>query len=102
MPKPNNRPTPAPEPAKLPSCTRCGKRDAAPGGKDYWCLECRAEYQRNYRSADEIRARARGWNEGVEAFRKALIQRFGQSGSGVYMGHEVATLVKIEKAPLPD
>lgn len=67
------------------------------------CQECRdymAEYQRQYRSEGEIRARAKGWADGAESMRKLLMQRFSQCGSGVFMGHEAAKIIQQEKAPL--
>jgi hypothetical protein len=30
------------------------------------------------------------------------MQRFLQVGSGVYMGHEAAAIIKMEKAPIQD
>lgn len=94
MAKPGNVSTAPPE--NLPSCTRCGKRDAEPGGN--WCAECKeaaAEYQRNYRSADAIRARA----EGMKLMREYIAKAFASRGSLMFSGTEIARAVMAAPNP---
>jgi len=87
------------ETGRMPSCTSCGLRDAAPNGKDYWCLECRAEYQRKYRSADAIRARAEGYATGVADLRVALREWFEGQRSGMFSGYEISEIIRQQNSP---
>lgn len=89
---------PAPDAStpRHPSCTRCGKQDAAPGGN--WCEDCKEymrNYQQNYRSGDEIRAFAAG----VKAMRELLVEEFERVGSGGYTGYEIAQLIRLAPGP---
>ena len=81
---------------KAPSCTRCGKRDSDLGGN--WCKDCKdaaAAYQRGYRSADEIRARALG----IKELREFLADRFEEYGSAGFSGSEISRIIR--QAVLP-
>jgi hypothetical protein len=92
---------------RMPSCTRCGKRDAVEveeGIPARMCQECRdymRQYQQTYRSADVIRARAEGRAEGIALFRNHLLIELSQSNpSGLMQSIEVQQW--IAKMPAPE
>jgi hypothetical protein len=73
-------------------CTKCGER---PRGKAHdWCNECKAELQKRYTKDRDDLLERRGFVAGVKALRAELVQRFLQVGSGLYMGHEAAAIIK--------
>ena len=85
---------------RMPSCTRCGKRDAVEieeGIPARMCQECRdymRQYQQTYRSGDEIRARAEGFKEGCEAMRDKLLGLLNDAHpNGRMLVHEVTAIV---------
>jgi hypothetical protein len=58
-----------------------------------------ADYQRQYRSADEIRAAAQGFAAGVKAFREMTANTFAEKGTLLFSGVEIARVVLA--APMP-
>jgi hypothetical protein len=80
------------------SCTRCGLRDKVDDDSTpHWCKECRAEYQRNYRSSSEIRAFAMG----ARAMRESLSGEFAKKGALLFAGAEIARIIR-DVAPAPE
>lgn len=92
---------PQPVPETIPSCTRCGKEDAAPG-LPKWCKTCRAEYQRNYQGTVKTMAKKQGFHEGVKAMRDTIVEEFDRLRIGNFTGEEIAKLVQQMPGPKPE
>src|SRR5262249_9108361 len=84
---------------RMPSCTRCGKNDAAPGGDNNWCAQCRAEYQRKYQQDKSGVAVKRGFAIGVRETKECLAREFDRLRISSFTGEEIAHLIR--QAPGP-
>jgi hypothetical protein len=80
---------------------KCGKCGAAANLKDGsgYCRPCNAEYQRNYKGVKETQARGAGYAEGVEAFRRFLIERFQGYKIQRFSGPEIAGIIGTTPGP---
>jgi hypothetical protein len=78
-------------------CTRCEKNPAA--GKDAYCAECRAAYQKEYREGAEWRAERRGIIRGILAMRESLASHFRQWAGRPFMGAEVGSMIDQHPGP---
>ena len=61
-------------------CSKEGCDRPAARGKDAWCLECRAAYQREYTETKLVQARGAGFGDGCEAMRESLVKTFDAMG----------------------
>lgn len=78
--------------ADAKTCTKCKERPAV--GKDAYCAECRAQYQKDYRDTAEWRAERRGIIRGIQAMRESSAAFFAAWGGRPFMGAEVAQVVR--------
>jgi len=83
-------------------CPKCNLRPQAPGGTVKWCLECRAEYQRNYQNGRTEMAKNKGFREGVKATKELLAREFEQFGGSQFSGDEIAALIRRAPGPKND
>lgn len=84
----------------LLKCSKCGERPRADqAGSNPWCLECRAEYQREYVAKMKKQTAEQSFARGVAATKRIFITEFMRLGIGQFSGFEVATL--INRAPGP-
>lgn len=79
-------------------CPRCQTRPAT-AGRNRWCNECNAEYQREYQAGREERAGSRGFTRGVEAMRQAVQQHFEQFRFAHFAGLEISKMTGTIPAP---
>lgn len=69
-------------------------------GSPPWCRECRAKYQRQYRSIQKQMSEGRGFCAGVVAAKHLLASEFERNIRGAMIsGHEAARLVRACKGP---
>ncbi len=81
-------------------CSKCGVNPQAGSGKDKWCKDCRAKYQRDYQGTKEGRAEAKGFHRGVRAMRAHLADRFeAVQGNGSFSCPEIADIIRVSDAP---
>lgn len=70
------------------TCSRCADNQAVPGQK--WCRNCRALYQRQYRT--DIKSRS--FRRGAETLRSALIAAFAGIGPAELNGYTAVEIVR--------
>ena len=86
--------------ATFEKCPRCEARPASPGG-NHWCLECRAEYKRDYDKTKLMMARAKGFSEGAAAMKALLLDKLQAAHpNGRMLVYEVVEFVKVSGLPL--
>ena len=84
----------------MPTCTRCGKEDAA-SGTPRWCKKCRAEYQRDYQDTVREMANKKGFAEGARAYREMVVSKLRKVRPDAQMS--VGELIAwLRREPLPN
>jgi hypothetical protein len=81
------------------TCSKDGCDRPAARGKDAWCLECRAAYQREYTETKLVQARAAGFGDGCEAMREALVATFDAMGRAQISAGEAVGVVRQAMRP---
>jgi hypothetical protein len=80
-------------------CSKCEERPRAdPTGKKPWCLECNAEYQRNYVAGLKKQTAQQSFARGVAAMKRCLAAEFYRCG-GNFASGEIIHLIM--QAPGP-
>lgn len=85
-------------PETFEKCPRCKTRPAT-AGRNRWCSECNAEYQREYQAGREDRAEGRGFARGIESMRQAVQAHFEQFRFAHFAGLEISKMVGTIPAP---
>ena len=81
------------------TCCKDGCDRPAARGKDAWCLECRAAYQREYTETKLVQARGAGFGDGCEAMREALMATFDAMGRAQISAGEAVGVVRQAMRP---
>lgn len=77
-------------------CSKCGVHPRADADStNPWCVECKAQYQAEYRAKQDWRAERRGILRGAQAMREQIAVYFRQwSMARPFLGPEVASIVE--------
>jgi hypothetical protein len=79
-------------------CPKCEIRPSTPG-RNRWCNECNAAYQREYQASREERMEGKGFAKGVDAMRREVSAHFEQFPFAKFAGHEIAKMIATIPAP---
>lgn len=81
-------------------CTKCKKNPRADSSlTNKWCLECRAEHQRNYRATLLKQTAEQSFARGVTAMRQAVMNGFGKIGMSTCSGYDALGWIATMPAP---
>ncbi len=81
-------------------CSKCEKKPRADrDGTNPWCLDCRAEYQREYSTKIKKQTAEQAFARGVAATKACFAAEFARLGIGQFTGFDAADL--IQRAPGP-
>lgn len=81
-------------------CSKCGERPRADAtSTNPWCLECKAEYQREYVAKLKKQNAEQAFARGVAGMKKVLAAEFDRLGSGSFDGYEIAALIRNAPGP---
>lgn len=81
-------------------CSKCKTRPRADSiSTNPWCLECRAEYAREYRALKKEMRESRGYAAGQSAMRDHLALMLDRLGSSMINAHDTAQWIRKQTVP---